>query len=377
MKNGYKVFDADLHVIEPADLWTKRIDRKYKDKAPEGYDRFPQDVFMRYLGKDLPAFSEQQVASIKEKKLKKAHIYESMAKRGYDGASQVDAMDDEGIDAAVQFPTRGLYAIGPAQMELGLAVAIARAYNDWISEFCSVNTKRMRGAAMLPAHDATAAAEEAERAVKELGCVAAFLRPNPVGDYYWHHPHYDPLWKTLQDLDIPLCFHEGGPGSMRGIVNQIGGDRFETIRMAHTLSHPGEMMHAMVSMCMGGVLEKFPRLKVAFLEANCSWAPWLLWRMDEHCEVAPNEGKPELPMMPSEYFKRQCYVSVECDESIAADLLRGWEGRNVVFSTDYPHTDSKFPRATEYLLNHFELEKNTMQRILWDNCAQLYRVETW
>jgi len=132
-----------------------------------------------------------------------------------------------------------------------------------------------------------------------------------------------------------------------------------------------EMMLATVSMIGGGVLERFPRLRVGFLEANCSWVPWLLWRLNGHYELSGRYESPELKLEPMEYFQRQCYVSIEADEVTArfvehCDLID-----NVVFSTDYPHEDSKYPYAIETFLT-LPLTKRSRRRILWDNCARMY-----
>ena len=89
--------------------------------------------------------------------------------------------------------------------------------------------------------------------------------------------------------------------------------------------------------------ERFPGLRVAFLEGNCSWAPFWIWRMDEHWEHREQMVKERLPLRPSEYFKRQCYVSIEADEEPGKYALDWLGDDNVVFSTDYPHPDSRYP----------------------------------
>jgi predicted TIM-barrel fold metal-dependent hydrolase len=221
---------------------------------------------------------------------------------------------------------------------------------------------------MLPPHDVGAAVAEARRTVTEFGFKAMFMRPNPINGRYWHHPSYDPLWAELERLGVPIGFHEGGSGEMPYIEQT--GKRFDKGIMGHVVSHSLEMMQACVSMCMGGVLERHPRLRVAFLEGNCGWAPWLLWRMDEHIEWRGAVESPDLTRRPSEYFKRQCWVSIECDEEPgvhAAETLAD----NIVFSTDYPHGDSKYPRATEQFLQ-LPLPEAAARKILWDNWARLY-----
>ena len=130
-------------------------------------------------------------------------------------------------------------------------------------------------------------------------------------------------------------------------------------------------MLAVVSFVGGGVLERFPSLKVGFLEGNCSWAPWLIWRLDEHYELSGRFESPELKLEPMEYFKRQCYVSIEADEEPATFVEHSGLEDTVVFSTDYPHNDAKYPYATDLFLK-MPLKEETKRKMLWDNCARLY-----
>jgi predicted TIM-barrel fold metal-dependent hydrolase len=119
------------------------------------------------------------------------------------------------------------------------------------------------------------------------------------------------------------------------------------------------------------VLERFPRLRAAFLEGNCSWSPWLLWRLDEHYERRGKWDPARLTLKPSEYFKRQCFVSVECDEEPARYVSDWGFEDNVVFSGDYPHGDAKFPRSVDRFLK-LPLAEQSRRKFLWDNCARLY-----
>ena len=118
-------------------------------------------------------------------------------------------------------------------------------------------------------------------------------------------------------------------------------------------------------------LARHPRLRVAFLEANCSWLPWLLWRLDEGWEREGDIWAPDVKVAPSEYFKRQCAVSAEPDEATVTHVIEYTGGKNVVFSTDYPHGDSKYPKAVDHFLN-LPISETNKKNILWDNCAAYY-----
>ena len=129
--------------------------------------------------------------------------------------------------------------------------------------------------------------------------------------------------------------------------------------MWHTFSHSLAPMFSCVSLTAGGVFSRFPKLRAAFLEVNCSWAPWPMGRLDDHYEWRGYTENPELKMKPSEYCKRNCYVSVEADEA-TSKLYVDWFGDdNVVFSTDFPHPDVKFPHAVENLLREIPVSDGT------------------
>jgi predicted TIM-barrel fold metal-dependent hydrolase len=135
------------------------------------------------------------------------------------------------------------------------------------------------------------------------------------------------------------------------------------------------MMLATISFCGGGILEKHPRLRVAFLEGNAGWLPWLLGRLDDHYELRFGVTPEVLPQKPSYYFSRQCYLSAECDEEIVGEVIRRFGAGNFVTSTDFPHPDSKYPRAVETFLAKEDISFESKKRILWDNCVKLYGLE--
>ena len=150
------------------------------------------------------------------------------------------------------------------------------------------------------------------------------------------------------------------------------GDIFEpSFMLRHTFSHPVEQMLALAAICSGAVLERHPKLRVAFLEGNCSWLPWLLWRLDEHAEMFADVWSPELRLKPSDYFKRQCYVSVDSEEHPVKYVIDDMGSDNIVYSTDYPHVDAHFPHSSERFLQ-LPISDEDKRKILWDNCAAYY-----
>jgi predicted TIM-barrel fold metal-dependent hydrolase len=224
---------------------------------------------------------------------------------------------------------------------------------------------------MVAPHHLEAAVEETRRCVTEYGFKTIYLAPGTVNRRPWHDPHYDPLWAECEKLGIPVSFHGGGRTLLKPDFSlEIFADR---LMMWHTFNQPLGVMSAAVSLCAGGVLERFPSLKVALLEGNCSWAPWLLHRLDEHQEWVGWYEAQDLSRRPSEYFREQCFVSVEADEEPAIHYVERFGDRNLVFSTDYPHGDSQYPRAVE-TFRKLPLSDDTKQRVLGENWSRLYSV---
>src|ERR671934_1329184 len=346
---AFRVLDSDIHIIEPPDLWPRYIDPAFRDRAPVGLTEDEGDLRLALDGKPWGRIAIDADRSRRRQGRNYAlnqKRWRPFAERGWTSKVQLEAMDIEGIDVAVVYPSRGLFALTIPDMEPRLAAAMARAYNDWLHEFCQENPERLIGAGMISPFDVDDAVAEARRCVREFGFRAMFLRPNPVNGRNWHDPYYEPLWAELEALDVPLGFHEGFGAHLPQV-----GDRFgRNVMLRHTVCHPGEQMLAAVSFCGGGILERHPRLRVAFLEGNASWVPYLLWRMDEHHEGLGDVVARDLSQVPSEYFKRQCFVSVECDEEPIKAVFDLMGTANVVFSTDFPHPDCKYPGAVERFL---------------------------
>lgn len=370
-KHGFRVFDSDMHIMEPPDLWERYIDPEFRAQAPRG--RTSDNV--RDLGLIFPdgepsARPTSGAPHHGRNYERNQELYREHAQRGWTAEVQLEAMDVEGIDVAVLFPTRGLSVLTYPDRDPRFAAAIARAYNDWLFDFCQTDPSRLIGAGMLSVFDIEDAVEEAHRVVEELGFRAVFLRSNIVNGRAFHESYYEPLWEALEELGIPLGFHEATGSRARQV-----GEQFEpNFGLRRVYSQPFEQMLGLGSFVGGGILARHPGLNVAFLEANCSWVPWLIWRLDESYELEGDLFMTDLTMRPSEYFKRQCYVSVEPDEGPARYTIEEFGSDQLVFSTDYPHGDSRYPKAVESFLE-LPLSDEDKRKILWDNCARFYGIK--
>ena len=142
------ICDSDLHVMEPPDLWERYIDPAYAHAAPRGLAEITRDMRVRVKNHVMLRIGSTRPQRVEGRKTgwQKEHdnVYAPSEARGWDAQSQVDAMEAEGLDLAVLFPSRGLFVlgldsseqIGADGLEPEFATAIARAYNDWLKDFC-------------------------------------------------------------------------------------------------------------------------------------------------------------------------------------------------------------------------------------------------
>jgi predicted TIM-barrel fold metal-dependent hydrolase len=361
MKDGLRFVDSDMHIMEPPDLFEKYLDPKFRSRVslPIGADGRPQrgTIFVDGLPTTMDAELQQHrkrrqpgktqsTQPLSGSRLADTGRLDFAIERGYDAQAQVMGMAMEGVDIAVLYPTFGLSLLARDNMDPQLSLALCQAYNNWIHEFCHYSPERLKFAAMLPPHDVNLACRELLRAVSELGAVGSFLRPNLVNGHYWHSNYWDPLYSLHEELNVTLGFHEG-TGAWYSHMNALYGEnRF----YRHVASHWIEMQQALIAMIIAGVFEFHPRLRVGFLEAQNSWVPGLLTRIEWDYPQYRDSHAPYLTLTPKEYFRRNCWAAVEGSEPEIEATARLIGGDRMCISTDYPHFDSNFPNVSNNLL---------------------------
>lgn len=284
--------------------------------------------------------------------------------------TQLADMDREGIDVAFLYPTLGLALLGMAPLDPRVAAAYARAYNTWLRDFCARDPERLRGVGLVSPHDPAQMVVELEHAAA-LGFRAVVLRPNPVEGRTLGDPAYEPFWTGCEQRSIAVALHEGAHAHLPA----AGADRFSSRFALHACSHPMEQMMALLALLEGGVLERHPGLRIAFLEAGCGWVPYWLFRLDEiEYRNLAAEVEPHIRQAPSAYFRRQCFVGLEPDEPYLPDLVPHIGADNLLFGTDYPHPDHGQGLVAQALALRGALSDEVVRKILWDNPARFYGI---
>jgi hypothetical protein len=286
-------------------------------------------------------------------------------------------LDLEGIDLQVIYPNV-LMSINSLE-HAGLATAISRAYNTWISERCAQGGGRLRFAAIVALQDPKAAAEELTRAVKSLGAVGVMVT-GTIGTRTLDHPELYPFWEAVEQLDVGVGVH-----TVTGMYPTVGQELFDHFWGAKAVSMPLTLTTAMVSLVGGGIVDLFPKIRFGLLETGCGWLPYWVERMDEMHERGErdprmydgvlNRKRPKSRIKPSELFAEgRMVVSCEPGEIMLPAVINAVGDKCIMYASDYPHGDSKWPETVSRV-RAAGFSNETQNRILGENSARLYNLQ--
>jgi uncharacterized protein len=329
----FPVIDADGHVTESNESLRKHLKTEYRNRPlmhSEAWDR----SFGGTLGK-----------------------------RNEEPKTQLADMDIDGIDIQVIFPS---HLSLNAEKETDLATDIARAYNDWLAEFCATDPRRLKGVAMVALQDIDAAIREARRAVEQLGFVGVMM-PTNVRDQDIGRREFWPFYEEVQRLAVGLALH----GGIRAAERMHG--RFDSFIAVHSVSFPFECMAALTGLIFAGVPEKFPKLRIAALEACCGWVPFLMDRLDEEFEKRGTREAPLLKRKPSEYMASdQFFYAFELEESTVPYVIDRVGANKLLYSSDYPHWDTSWPKTVRMFKDRNDISDTDKRQIAWNNPQKFY-----
>lgn len=331
------VLDADGHVIETNEGVAKYLDEPYR-RRPLAFSLYPQDGWdRRLLG--------------------------TLGDPGGTVGAWLQALDKGGMELSVLYPTFGLFASFLKDRQW--AVAICRAYNTWLYETFTKVTPRLKAVALLPLQDPDASAAELRRCVRELNFCGAMLAadgPHLLGD-----ARFMPVWEEAQRLDTMLGVHASGSH-----LGGAGVDMFPSFIQTHTVSHAFGQMRQITSVIFEGIPERFPDLRIAFLEAGCGWAPYWMERMDDEYAKRASEA-PVLKKKPSEYVRSgKIYFSCEADEWLLPQAVKLVGENQIVYASDFPHWDHSYPGSIGEIRDRGDLTDPQKRKILADNTRRLY-----
>ncbi len=332
MQNA-KVIDADGHVR----------DRDADIRA------FMEEPYCRRQGSLLP--NDEWDSS----------MYGKLGMNIQDVPTRLHDMDKEGIDMSVLFPTGGFSVTRLPEKDY--AAAFCRGYNNWIASVCK-ESPRLRGIGLVPFQDVPAAVAEVNRAVTKLGLVGIAIASFGMKEHLGSQTFW-PIYEELQRLNVPLLVHNARSGP-------AGEIRFDTFLFKHTIGRPFETLLDCAALMYGGVPEKFPKLRIAFLECGVGWVPYWMDRMDEEWEKRQSEA-PLLKAKPSEYMTRgNWFYATEPEESTLPYAIERIGDDKIVFASDYPHWDGMFPYVVSTIRERKDISEDCKKKILGQNAKRLY-----
>lgn len=388
------IFDVDNHVTETAHIWTDRMSKKWGDLIPhvktvDGVESWfvgdknmglvTSSSFIRQNPETGERYRQPPSGQFFSGK-----GYRELHPSSYDPKARLEAMDGLGVQAAVLYPNLNL-VINDLHEQVDdpeYKIEIIRAYNDWLVEWASVDPQRLIPVALVPYFDAQMAAEETHRC-KELGHRGLVMtgmpqlhgKP-PLADTYW-----DPVWRAAEETSMSIGFHVGAnEGIMAKYVNAERMAAEGARRMgARTVTEAFlDNASTMNDLLLSGILPKFPKLKFVMVETGLGWANFCLESADYHFErYGVREDCPEFTELPSYYFRRQVYTTYWFERIFPFHVDTVGAG-NIMFETDYPHSTSLEPADVRWALEEgmAGIEEADRRKILWENAAALYGVET-
>ena len=361
-----RIVSADSHVVEPADVWTARIEPRFADRAPHVVKKVGKREGDFFVCENLPPFPVKgfALAGLDPKDYAQATMtgYAGVPPGAWDPTERIKDQDKDGVSAEVLYPS---LAMSLFQLQDGeLRTASFRAYNDWLADYVSQNPKRLAGIALIPLDDPQLAAAELERVARK-GLKGGMIWAEPPGERPYHDHVYDPFWATAQDHDVPLSLHILTERSREAAA-------FDFVIKYPTLHHATQ--RSLSGFILGGVLERFPRLKIVSVENDVGWIGHFIQRLDHSYDKFRFTAKDVIPNLPSFYFHRQVYATFQDDR--VGVVTRHFAGvENLMWASDFPHADSTWPNSREVIARDFQdVPAPERQRIIADNAAELYGV---
>jgi len=369
------LLSADCHIVEPPDLWTARVERKFRDRVPRLVKGEKFDWWCVEGNQSLGSIGNATHPG-ERFRLDRPHEipvegrWESVRPGGYDPHQAIVDMGLDGVYGAAMFPTAGVGGIWRTQ-DSELLDTICRTYNDWIADFCKPYPDRLKGVAMINLESVEEGVKELRRA-RKLGLTASLITIYPRRERQYHNAEYEPLWAAAQELDMPLCLHSGSHRDAQRMDGFDNSDPHDPVAI-RICTQVYLLQRSLASMIWSGVFERYPALKIVSIENEAMWAAHWMYKMDIHHQdrgVVWPRFKGDLK--PSDFFHRQIFLSFQ--EDWLAVRERSFIGiENLMWGSDYPHTEGTWPDSRRFVRTIFsEVPDDEVRKMTYDNAARVF-----
>lgn len=417
-KKSFPVFDTDSHVVEPRAVWDKYLDAEYRtlgkhalwrEEGAHGcYLKVNGKIFRDSMNSNIPRHAIWRPGMTWEKigELDPGHRH-PMTEGASNPQARLTDMDAMGVDQAFLYPTwfaEGFHLVEDPEV----AYALARAYNDWIADFCKAAPDRLFAAAMVPLQNIDYALEELRRVAKIPSFRGAFIRPMFLEGHYFTHPVYDPIWAELEKLQLTAAVHSTaglwnpewtshGPfvEKVKGRLNQFfgimsagggpgaggGASSMFTFTAAPPLGHPIAPIishwldnHMFVASTLIGftVMQRYPDMRVVVAHGKASWMEEVLEKMEASTRTIPLlHTYPVRTDVEEMWEDGKVMLGFDAEERLIQKLPHDF-AEKVVWGSRYPHHDATSALDAIAMLTEARVEEPVIAKMLGGNAAEQF-----
>jgi predicted TIM-barrel fold metal-dependent hydrolase len=370
------IISCDDHVVEPPDTFTKRMPAKFADRAPRIIETDAGEEMWQVEGELLPNVGFNAVIGrpVDEYSFDPTR-FDQMRRGTWDPKARVHDMDLNGIYSSLNFPSflpgfagQRLYKI---TKDPELAVAMTRAWNDWmIDEWCATAPERFIASQLPIWSDPDLAADEIRRnATRGFKAISFSEGPHMLGFPSLHTGHWDPIMRACEETGTVVCLHVGSSGTSPATAPDAPNDAVGALFFAYA-------MFAAVDWLFSKIPVRFPDLRICMSEGGIGWVAGLVDRLDHMRQYDSMYGTwNDVELSPSEVFRRNFwFCAIEDPSSFMQYEVIG--ENNIMVESDYPHSDSTWPKTQGMLQSHLAgLPKDVVEKITWRNAANLFNID--
>ena len=386
MPRDFPIIDADSHIYEPPELWTSFLSASERTLAEQAFwhERGPE-------GSELTVVNGKAVRSLNRSRLNRYACFrpgetpESIGQLdpsappednpgAVDGAARLRDLDALGIDRQVVYPTLFTEHL-PVVESPRAAVALARAYNDWVTKLCSEGAGRLHPVAVLPLQSVPGTLAEIER-VAGAGFAAVLMRPSFVGGRFLNHSDYDPVWKAIEEAGIVACIHPSVGStnpeftSAGAFVERVAGNLGIGHDVAAAIAPVQDNMAAVLALAYYGHLENYPKLKISLSHAGASWFELALEKAETYLWLFP--GPLPVSLEPERlWMERDIVVAFDAWED-SVGIIPEVYGPVGVWGSRYPHHDTSTPDEAVAMLERHDVAADTIAAMMGGNTARIF-----
>jgi uncharacterized protein len=386
---GYRIFDADTHIIEPVELieaYLAAADRTRLAALGPLVERAPAKAGMsRYvigkrpkLNRRLGSRERVDPPSAAARGARDGGTPWDVRWQGppfpsdrvsVDSHARVRDMDIEGVDANMILPSGGVPAFAGLE-DVALEAAVYEAYHRFVADYCAPYPGRLTSVILVSARDVAAAVAEIRRCSREPWPVGIF--PICPPEMSLDEPAWEPIWAEAQEHDLTVVIH-----SFTMTIPYPPGvwDTWDNVFLQRAAGHVWNAQRNLAALIGAGVLDRYPELRLTSLECGHGWLPSWAARLDELAEMS-RHVLPPLKQKPSDYIRGpQYFQSIQLyeGEQSLRHAIEALGEDTLMFATDYPHSESWFPKSVDKVMGWTALSEPVKRKLLWDNAVRCYR----